>query len=171
MKKFVMLSLSLFLFFGLAQTDTDTSSETAETADSVTEGSVMDVIAANPDLSTLYAALQTAGLDATLTGEGPFTLFAPSNEAFAAAGIDLATIDPNELQTVLLYHVVSGDYASADVSALPAVMTLEGGELSVGTDAEGAVTFNDAAVSQADLMASNGTVHIVDTVLIPPTSE
>jgi len=177
MKQLAILILGSLLCFGMAQTDTSTedasseTTETTETTDMVAEGSVMDLIAANPDLSTLYAALQTAGLDTTLTGEGPFTLFAPSNEAFSAAGIDPASMDPTELQTVLLHHVVSGDYASADVSSLPAVMTLEGSELSVGTDAEGGVTFNEAGVTQADLIAANGTVHVIDTVLTPMASE
>lgn len=129
------------------------------------------MIATNPDLSMLYAALQTAGLEATLTGEGPFTILAPTNEAFSAAGIDPAAMDPVELQTVLLYHVASGDLATTDMTSQSAVMTLEGSELTVGTTDEGGVTFNEASVTQPDLLASNGTVHIIDSVLLPTASE
>lgn len=173
MKKLAILALGLLICFGLAQEDTstDTAQETTQETTDMAAGTIVDVLSTNPDLSTLYVALQTAGLAETLTGEGPYTLLAPSNEAFAAAGIDPAAMDPVALQTVLLYHVASGDYMSSDVAAEAAVMTMEGSELAVGTNAEGGVTFNEASVTQPDMLASNGTIHVIDTVLTPANQE
>lgn len=123
-------------------------------------------------LSTLVAALQSANLVGTLEGDGPFTVFAPSNEAFAAVNAQvqplLTNADKGPLSNVLTYHVVPGRITAADLAgqnATPA--TVQGGTLAVTSGASG-VTVGGANVVQADIAAGNGVIHIIDKVLMPP---
>ena len=117
------------------------------------------------------AALSHADLVSALQGEGPFTVFAPTDDAFAAAGIDLSTFDTDEenatLTDILLYHVVSGSVASADVTDGMSAEALNGDSLDF-TVSDGSVMVNDATVTIADVMASNGIIHVIDKVLMPP---
>ena len=120
----------------------------------------------------LVAALTHANLVGTLQGPGPFTVFAPTDQAFADAGIDLADFDtPEENQTladILLYHVISGSVPSADVKDGMLAETVNGDKVKFGVNS-GTVTIGAAQVTQPDVAASNGIIHVIDTVLIPPT--
>jgi len=125
--------------------------------------------------TALVAALQTAELVDTLSGNETFTVFAPSDEAFAAAGIDLDTYDTVEeisaLVDILLYHVVAGETLSTDLSEGTTTVTAANGDaLDIVVDAAG-VTVGGASVTIADVPASNGVIHVIDAVLIPPVEE
>ena len=136
-------------------------------------GTIVDVAAATPDLSTLVTALKAGGLVATLEGVGPFTVFAPSNEAFAKLPslYRQLLLDPKnvkQLQKLLTYHVVAGAAVfSKDLKDKEAIKTVEGQNVVAHVAASG-IKINDAAVTTADVAALNGVVHIVDTVLMPP---
>ncbi|MEP6876413.1 MAG: fasciclin domain-containing protein [Burkholderiales bacterium] len=129
---------------------------------------VAQTIATNPQLTTANRLIQEAGLTETLQGAGPFTVFAPTDEAFKAvpaAMVDALGKDKARLKAVLSYHVVPGTLTSADVKNGP-IKTVQGGELSLyrsGTF----VTADEAVVTTADVRASNGVVHLVDKVLMP----
>ena len=121
---------------------------------------------------SLVAALSHAGLVSALQGDGPFTVFAPTDDAFAAAGIDLTTFDTDEenatLSDILLYHVVSGSVYASDVTDGMNAEALNGDDLSFAVSSDGTVMVNGATVTSADVMASNGVIHVIDTVLMPP---
>lgn len=123
---------------------------------------------------SLVAALAHAGLVETLQGDGPFTVFAPTDAAFEAAGIDLSTYDTdaeNETLTdILLYHVISGAVDAANVTD-GMVATMVNGDNATFTVTDGAVMINDANVTTADVNASNGIIHVIDKVLMPPADE
>lgn len=128
-----------------------------------------DTAAATPQLSTLNKLLQDAGLADTLRGAGPYTVFAPTNEAFQAlpkATLDALAKDKAQLAAVLNYHVIPGKVMAADVKPSKA-KTVQGAELNL-SKAGAFVTVEDALVVQADVMASNGVVHVIDRVLLPP---
>ena len=123
---------------------------------------------------SLVAALTQADLVTTLQGDGPFTVFAPTDAAFEAAGIDLATYDTDEenatLADILLYHVYSGAVASSDVTDGLTVTMVNGADATFAVLEDGTVKVGDATVTTADVPASNGVIHIIDTVLLPPTA-
>ena len=132
-------------------------------------GTIVDVASANPDFSTLVAAITAADLGETLSGEGPFTVFAPTNEAFAALPpgvLDALLLPENKdaLTKILTYHVVSGQVMAADITDGD-VATVEGQNVTLST-ADG-VTVNGAAVVTADIVTDNGVIHVVDAVLVP----
>ena len=120
---------------------------------------------------SLVAALSHAELVSALQADGPFTVFAPTDDAFAAAGIDLSTFDTEEenatLADILLYHVVSGEVTASAVNDGMNAEALNGDDLSF-TVTDGVVMVNDATVTSADVMASNGVIHVIDKVLMPP---
>lgn len=131
--------------------------------------SIADTAAATPELSTLHRLVTEAGLTDTLRGTGPFTVFAPTNEAFSkvpAATMAQLASNKDMLRAVLTYHVVPGRVTAADVKTGP-VKTVQGANLAV-SKAGAFVTVEDALVTKADVMATNGVVHVIDTVLIPP---
>lgn len=118
--------------------------------------------------TTLIAAIDRAGLETTLAGEGPFTVFAPNDQAFAAlpeGTVDSLLAEPDKLAQVLTYHVVPGRVAAADVVGLTGAPTVNGEELPVSAD--GGVHVAGANVIDADIEASNGIIHVVDRVLLP----
>lgn len=120
---------------------------------------------------TLATALTEAGLIETLQGKGPFTVFAPTDEAFAKlpkGTVEGLLKDKEALKKVLLYHVVSGNVMSTDVVKLSEATTVEGSKIKIKV-VDGNVMLNDAKVTTADVKASNGVIHIIDTVLSPPT--
>ena len=130
---------------------------------------IADAAARNPQLSTLSRLISEAGLAETLRGPGPYTVFAPSDEAFKAVPAKtLAELGSNKelLKSVLSYHVVPGKLASADVKNA-STKTVNGANLALAK-AGSMVTVEDAVVVQADVAASNGIVHIIDRVLMPP---
>ena len=117
---------------------------------------------------TLVAAVQAAGLVDTLNGVGPFTVFAPTDEAFAKlpeGTVESLLANPEELKKILTYHVVSGKVMSSDVTGMTSAPTVQGGELSI--DTTNGVKINDAMVVTADIECSNGVIHVIDTVLMP----
>ncbi len=123
------------------------------------------------NFKTLATALTEAGLIETLKGKGPFTVFAPTDEAFAklpAGTLEGLLKDKEALKKILLYHVVSGNVTSSDVVKLSSSKTVEGSEIKIKTK-DGKVMINDAKVISADVKASNGVIHVIDTVILPPT--
>ena len=141
-------------------------------ASSVTTGDIVDVASGAGTFKTLVAAVQAADLVTTLKGVGPFTVFAPTDAAFAAlpAGTIDSLLKPENKATladILKYHVVSGKVTSADVVKLTEATTVEGKKLTIKV-VSGKVTINDATVTTVDIAASNGVIHVVDKVLLPP---
>jgi len=117
---------------------------------------------------TLVQAVQAAALVETLSGQGPFTVFAPGDDAFAklpAGTVDSLLKDIPKLKDVLTYHVVAGKVMAADVAGLTSAKTVQGKELSI--DTKDGVKVNEAKVVKADIEADNGVIHVIDTVLIP----
>ena len=156
---------------------TSGSETVVETVDSVAElvlGDVVDVAVASGEFPTLVAAVKAAGLLDTLKSEGPFTVFAPTEEAFAAAlealGLTAGELlaDVDTLTAVLTYHVVPGRVMAGDLvgaMAMP-VATVNGADITITEDG-GTVSVNGAHVVSADIEASNGVVHAIDQVLLP----
>jgi len=125
-------------------------------------------LAEEAGFTTLTAAVKAAGLEETLTDKGPFTVFAPTDEAFAKlpeGTVEGLLADPEKLKKVLLYHVVSGSVTSEQVVKLKDAKTVEGSKITI--NAKDGVKINDATVIKADIEAKNGIVHVIDTVLIP----
>ena len=150
------------------------SSDSEETMDTATEettvGTIIDVASGAGNFSTLVAAVTAADLVETLSGEGPFTVFAPTDEAFAAlpAGVLDALLLPENKETlvkILTYHVVSGKVMAADITDGD-VATVEGSNVMLVTTS--GVKVNDANVVSADVPASNGVIHAIDAVILPP---
>ncbi|HEY9657560.1 MAG TPA: fasciclin domain-containing protein, partial [Allocoleopsis sp.] len=156
-----------------------TGSPTSEAPDSETtpniaaaSGTIVDVASASDTFQTLVSALTEAQLAEVLQGEGPFTVFAPTDEAFAALppGILDELMKPENreiLVKILKYHVVPGAVASSDLTS-GEVTTAEGSAINVNVGTTGGVTVNDANVVQADIPATNGVIHAIDRVIIPP---
>jgi uncharacterized surface protein with fasciclin (FAS1) repeats len=135
-----------------------------------TTGTVVDVAASNADFSTLVAAVKAAGLVDTLNGAGPFTVFAPTNAAFAklpAGTVESLLMPENKakLTAILTYHVVPGAVKAADVAGLTQATTVNGKAVKI--DASNGVKIDGATVVKTDIMASNGVIHVIDTVLMP----
>lgn len=128
---------------------------------------IVDTAVAAGQFKTLATALQAAGLVETLKGKGPFTVFAPTDEAFAKipkADLDALLKDKAKLSAVLTYHVVPGKVMAKDVKA-GKVKSVQGSELTIGTT--GGVTVDSAKVTKTDIAASNGVIHVIDTVVMP----
>ncbi|MEG4230005.1 fasciclin domain-containing protein [Microcoleus sp. N9_B2] len=129
---------------------------------------IVDTAVSAGSFTTLVAAVQAAGLVDTLKGAGPFTVFAPTDEAFAklpAGTVDSLLKDIPKLKKILTYHVVSGKVMAADVVKLKSAKTVEGSEVKI--DASNGVKINDSTVTTADVAADNGVIHIIDSVLLP----
>ena len=139
-------------------------------------GTIVDVAVGAGSFETLVAAVTEAGLVETLSGDGPFTVFAPTDDAFAAAldalGLTAEELlaDTDLLTSVLTYHVIDGEVPSSQVVTLDgqSVATLNGAEVDISVDGD-TVMINDATVIAADVAASNGVIHVIDTVLLPPS--
>ncbi len=134
-------------------------------------GTIVEVAQGNADFSTLVAAITAAGLAETLSGEGPFTVFAPTNAAFEALPeglLEKLLLPENKevLVQILTYHVVGAKVMAADVTAGD-VTTVEGSTFAVTT--EGGVKVNTANVTSTDIAASNGVIHVIDAVIVPPS--
>ena len=140
---------------------------------SAAEKDIVDTAVEAGQFNTLAAALTAAGLVETLKGEGPFTVFAPTDEAFAKlpeGTVDTLLKPENKAQltAVLTYHVVPGTVMAADVVKLSEAETVNGAKVMIKVDGD-TVMINDAKVAGADVAASNGVIHVIDTVLLPPT--
>ena len=154
-----------------------TATPSPSPSESMAGSDIVDTAVAAGDFTTLAAALEAAGLVETLKGEGPFTVFAPTDAAFAklpAGTVDTLLKDPKgDLTQILTYHVVPGKVLAADVVKLDGqkVTTVQGGDLTVGVDGD-KVSLTDAAgntvnVTATDIEASNGVIHVIDGVLMP----
>ena len=129
---------------------------------------IVETAVAAGSFNTLATALQAAGLVETLKGKGPYTVFAPTDAAFAripADTLQAILADKARLTAILTYHVVSGAVTAADVVKLTSATTVQGGVLTI--DAANGVRVNDATVLKAVVMASNGVIHVIDRVLLP----
>ena len=129
---------------------------------------IVDTAVAAGSFKTLAAALQAAGLIDTLKGKGPFTVFAPTDEAFAKipkADLDALLKDKAKLTAVLTYHVVAGKVMAADVVKLKEAKTVQGGLVKI--DTTNGVKVDNATVVKTDIAASNGVIHVIDTVIFP----
>jgi uncharacterized surface protein with fasciclin (FAS1) repeats len=172
--KLVALALVASIAFTACGSDSEATEETVTEETVVETEMATDIVAlavATEGFSTLVAALTAAGLVETLQGEGPFTVFAPNDAAFAALpeGLLEKLLLPENiavLTSILTYHVVAGNVLSTDVVAGDAA-SLEGSTLALTTDM--GVMVNDATVIQADVVGSNGVIHVIDKVLVPPT--
>jgi len=125
----------------------------------------------NGSFNTLVTAVKAAGLVETLKGDGPFTVFAPTDEAFAKlpeGTLDMLLLPENKekLTSILTYHVVAGKVTAADVMKIDSAPTLQGQEVTITTN-DGKVMVNNAHVVMADVEASNGVIHVIDNVLMP----
>lgn len=132
---------------------------------------IVDTAASAGSFKTLVAAVQAAGLVETLKGDGPFTVFAPTDEAFAklpAGTVESLLLEENKdkLVAILTYHVVAGNVMAADVVKLDKATTVQGGDVAIKV-VDGKVMINDASVVTADIKTSNGVIHVIDTVLLP----
>lgn len=147
-----------------------TSTTTSDHGAPAASADLVDTAIAAGDFTTLVNALQEAGLVDTLKGPGPFTVFAPTDAAFArlpAGTVEGLLADKDKLKAVLTYHVVAGAVSSADAAGLTTAKSVQGADLNV-TSAGGSVKINDATVIKADIKATNGVVHVIDSVLLPP---
>jgi uncharacterized surface protein with fasciclin (FAS1) repeats len=170
----VVLALALT---GCSSDDSDDTANTpAPTTPAATAGDIVTVASGNSDFSTLVTAVGAAGLVETLQGAGPYTVFAPTNAAFAAlpAGVVdklVAPANKDALTSVLTYHVVSGEVPSSAIQPGP-VNTVQGSPITLAVNGT-SVTVTDstgtpANVTTADVEASNGVIHVIDKVLLPP---
>ena len=137
------------------------------------EPNIVEVAQSAGTFNTLVSALQISGLDQTLVGEGPFTVFAPTDEAFAAflgtSGMTEAELLTSpDLEAILLYHVVPGLVMAEDVAAMTSGTTVQGADLSIAASDAGVMLNDSVNVVQTDIIASNGIVHVIDAVLVPP---
>lgn len=164
--------VAIFSFQATAQTGVFGPME-SETEEMIADKDIIDLAVETESLSTLVAAVKAAGLVETLKGDGPFTVFAPTNAAFAALpeGTVEALLEPenkDKLISILTYHVVPAKVLSTDLSNGQTAATVQGANITVTLDSNGAF-INDAKVSAADVMATNGVVHIIDKVILPPS--
>lgn len=167
-----------------ADAATDTAMADAGANDTATAGTIVEVAQGNPDFSTLVSAVTAADLGATLSGPGPYTVFAPTNAAFekvpqAARDELMSPAGKEDLSGILTYHVVSGEQMAAGLTEAIAAAGADGLKLTTVNGAQltakaagGKVTLTDAAgntatVTQTDVDASNGVIHVIDTVLMP----
>lgn len=130
---------------------------------------IVDTAVAAGSFNTLVTAVQAAGLVETLKGEGPFTVFAPTDEAFAAipaADLEALLADKEKLTAVLTYHVVPGKVMAADVVGLDSATTVQGSDVDIEV-VDGGVTIDGANVVTTDIETSNGVIHVIDAVIMP----
>jgi uncharacterized surface protein with fasciclin (FAS1) repeats len=133
---------------------------------------IVDTASKNGSFNTLVAAVRAADLEATLRSPGPWTVFAPRDEAFTRLPLGtvetlLQTANREQLRSILSYHVVQGTLGSTSLATLTEVTTVNGQRLAIKRTPSGGLTVGDANVVTADIVASNGVIHVIDTVLIP----
>ena len=178
MLKLGAVAFAAALLFAACSSDGDDESATTTEAptettaapdDAAAESNIVETAVAAGDFTTLVTAVEAADLAGTLSGEGPYTVFAPTDAAFDAlpAGtLDDLLADPEALANVLTYHVVDGDVMAADLSDGMEVEALNGETLTITVDGD-TVKVNDATVTTADIVTSNGVIHVIDSVILP----
>jgi len=177
MKRFLMVGLlATLVLAACAPAATPAPASTAMPLEpTAAPQTIVDIAVADGRFTTLVAAVQAAGLVDTLSSDGPFTVFAPTDAAFAKlpAGTIEDLLKPENkqmLNDILLYHVVAGKVLAADVASLTEAQTVLGKNVAVKVDG-GKVFINDAEVILTDIQASNGVIHVIDTVILPPAEE
>lgn len=156
-----MKTILLLMVFGLAAS--------AGFGADPAKGNIVETAVSAGSFETLVKALREADLVSTLEGEGPFTVFAPTDEAFAklpAGTLESLLADKKKLRSILTYHVVPGKVMAADVAGLKSAKTVNGKKLSIKTK-DGAVMVDDAKVIRTDILATNGVIHVIDSVVLP----
>jgi len=175
MKRTIVISLAVVAIVvsacGTAASPTPAPATPAPTAAAV--GDIVQTATAAGSFKTLLTAATVAGLVDTLKGAGPFTVFAPTDAAFAklpAGTLDKLLADPAALKSILLYHVVKGKVMAADVVGLTSATSVEGPPIAISVK-DGKVYLNNSAqVVTTDIAASNGVIHVIDAVILPPTT-
>jgi uncharacterized surface protein with fasciclin (FAS1) repeats len=165
----VEVTVGGLLLFGMTTVDNDAIAGGYK--DKSKQGDIIEVATEAGTFNTLAAALDAAGLVETLKGDGPFTVFAPTDEAFAklpSGTVESLLLPENQekLVAILTYHVVAGKVTSGQVVKLDSAQTVNGQEVSIRTN-NGAVMIDNATVSAVDIMASNGVIHVIDEVILP----
>jgi transforming growth factor-beta-induced protein len=163
------LAVAAVAALAVAAVGSTASARPAASAGTAADGTTVPTAVAAGQFPTLTSLLQQTGLAETLSGAGPFTVFAPTDAAFAkvpAATLQALAADPAKLREVLLYHVVSGAVPAAEVVKLTGAKTLNGASVTIKVT-DGTVKVDGATVTATDVMASNGIVHVIDSVLIP----
>ncbi len=174
---FLILCLSAVALVaaGCGDDETETTSDAPATTatQEATTGDIVATAQGSEDLSTLVAAVTAGDLVETLQGEGPFTVFAPTNQAFSDIQSTVDTLlkpeNKDDLVNVLTYHVVPGSYPASELKDGQELTTVQGEKLTVSIDGD-TVKVGDATVESADVNADNGVVHVIDTVLVPPAN-
>ena len=141
----------------------------SESPAATAESDIIETAVAAGSFNTLAKAIETAGLTETLKGKGPFTVFAPTDEAFAKlpkGTVDALLKDKAKLATILSYHVVPGNVSSRDVAGMSSAKTVNGQQIAINAKGN-KVMIDKATVVQADIAASNGVIHVIDQVLMP----
>lgn len=169
------MKMGVLSLVAVVLTSTTAAAQMANHSAMKMDKTIVDVAVANGSFKTLVTALKAADLVGALQGDGPFTVFAPTDAAFAklpTGTLDALLKDPKQLASILTYHVVSGKVMAADVikgnGAKPA--TLNGAALNIQVK-NGKVYVNGAQVTTADVVASNGVIHVIDAVVLPPAAK
>jgi uncharacterized surface protein with fasciclin (FAS1) repeats len=161
-------TLILGMFIALAASPALAGSCSSSHAKTASNNIVETAVSAGT-FNTLVAAVQAADLADTLAGEGPYTVFAPTDEAFAklpAGTVETLLANPEQLREILLYHVVPGKVTASQVVSLDSATTAQGSDVNIKV-ADGSVMINDAMVTATDIETSNGVIHVIDTVILP----
>ena len=173
MKRTLLLMSALALAIAACSTTaaSPSSSPSPEPSEAAMTKDIVATATEAGSFSTLLAAAEAAGLVETLQGEGPYTVFAPTDEAFAAlpeGTLDSLLADPEALKEILLYHVVPGQVTAEQVVGLTSADTVQGSPISIAVE-DGTVLLNESAkVVTTDVLASNGVIHVIDQVILPP---
>lgn len=170
----LMAFVAMFTFQVSAQAPASGPMESEEVSVEA-DKDIIELAVATESLSTLVAAVKAAGLVETLQGDGPFTVFAPTNAAFAALpeGTVESLLKPenkDQLISILTYHVIPAKVLSTDLQDGQTAATVQGANITVSLNSDGAF-INDAKVAAADVMATNGVVHVIDKVILPPSAQ
>ncbi|MCJ7754392.1 MAG: fasciclin domain-containing protein [Thermoanaerobaculales bacterium] len=167
MKRLVVLGLLLAL--GTVPAFAGGSCGGSSATQAANTGDIVATAVAAGSFNTLVAAVQAAGLVETLQSAGPFTVFAPTDEAFAKlpeGTVEALIANPDQLRAILLYHVVPGKVTASQVVGLSSATTAQGSDIAIRV-ADGSVMINDALVTATDIETSNGDIHVIDTVILP----
>ena len=166
MKRFMVIALALV--FGTLPAVADAHCGSCGSHEA-TSADIVATASSAGNFNTLVAAVQAAGLVETLQSKGPYTVFAPTDEAFAKlpdGTVESLLANPDKLREILLYHVVPGKVMAADVVNLSSATTAQGSDVAFKL-ADGSVQINDALVTATDIETSNGVIHVIDTVIVP----
>jgi len=168
----IALLVAVPLVLAACGSSSDEATPAASPSPSMVLKDIVDTAVEAGDFTTLVSAVTAADLVETLKGDGPYTVFAPTDAAFAAVPketLDALLADPTgALTDVLTYHVASGKVMASDLSDGMMIDTVNGAQLEVKINADGTVMIGDATVITADIETSNGVIHVIDTVLVPP---